>query len=185
MALFKIFKGNSTEFNNGFNKPGAVTKEGNAYFVTTTGKFYIDVEDNVDIVPPNRIPINSDKADRFASERTITVTSTDTADPYINTATLSSDFNGNSDNVIELTVNRADKVTNSLAVNTYNVHGDTVKTQVYNGSSAVTVDIAPESLMPLTTINRSVHWADDSADDGWIDLNIKGDALPYNGSYVV
>lgn len=131
------------------------------------------------------MPINSDKADRFSSERTITVTSSDTSDPYINTATLSSDFNGNSENTIELTVNRANKVTNSLTINMYNPHGDTVRTQTYNGSTATTIDITPENLMPLTTINRSVYWADDSADDGWVDVNIKGDALPFNGSYVV
>lgn len=131
------------------------------------------------------MPINSDKADRFSSERTITVTSTDATDPYINTATLSSDFNGNSENTIELTVNRADKVTNALTISTYNVQGETVRTQTFNGSTAVSVDINPESFMPLTTITRSVYWADDSADDGWVDLNITGTALPYNGSYIV
>ena len=70
MALFKIFKGKSTDL--GKTGTTALTQEGYAYFTPDTGKFYIDVaSSNTPIVGPNtsdgsnRICIN-DSMERLA-----------------------------------------------------------------------------------------------------------------------
>ena len=69
MALFKIFKGKSTDLGKAGNVT-ASTKEGYAYFTEDDGKFYIDIADSdtayvgnnknelVDGHPVNRICIN-------------------------------------------------------------------------------------------------------------------------------
>jgi hypothetical protein len=70
LALFKLFKGTSDEFQNS-NKVSKAN-EGWAYFTTDDGKFYIDIsgDGTTDAISGygetgrNRIPINAEKADK-------------------------------------------------------------------------------------------------------------------------
>jgi len=71
MALFKISKG--TAANLVANRPYAA--EGNAYFTTDDGKFYIDISGDgtttTAVVGSNRIPLNAAAADRLLHSLTI------------------------------------------------------------------------------------------------------------------
>ena len=49
MALFKILKGNSSNLGDNNSNNSKLTHEGYAYFVTDTGKLYIDI--NSDATP--------------------------------------------------------------------------------------------------------------------------------------
>lgn len=74
MALFKIFKGSAANLGATGN-PTEIAQEGFAYFTPDDGKFYIDIEDaNEAIVGENRIPINAYLADKFSSDKIITLT---------------------------------------------------------------------------------------------------------------
>jgi hypothetical protein len=66
MALFKIFKGNSSDLGKN-GTPTQKATEGFAYFTTDEGKFYIDISGDGTtnaVVGTNRIALNADKADR-------------------------------------------------------------------------------------------------------------------------
>lgn len=84
MALFKINKGPAANLGADGNVT-SVAHEGFAYFTPDDGKFYIDIDDaNEAIIGENRIPINAYLADKFSSDKIITlsgdVTGTDAQD---------------------------------------------------------------------------------------------------------
>jgi hypothetical protein len=75
MALFKIYKGLSSDFNNSNNSVNSLTHEGYCYFTTDDGKFYIDIVDKETPRTPDdtgslknvtRMPINSYLSDYAA-----------------------------------------------------------------------------------------------------------------------
>lgn len=62
MALFKIFKGDSSQLGTGTT---ANAHNGYLYFTEDEGKFYIDISDNTPaVLGVDRIPLNAYKADR-------------------------------------------------------------------------------------------------------------------------
>jgi len=84
LALFKIFKGTTEEFETSTKVNKA--NDGFAYFTTDDGKFYIDIsgDGTTDaIIGTNRIPLNANKADKDGSGNVITNTYAPLASPAL------------------------------------------------------------------------------------------------------